>query len=208
MTYFNFTKITPAAPNDPVVNEVTQINNNWDNIEAQLLAVSAGTGALTGAEQGQEWISPAGRFRTWDGAANKDPIDIDAQWSAWTALTLAATVAARPSFTPRWRNNSLLRRVELDGCILKDSIASAWPAPGVLVVVSATGAGQIPAALAPLSQPMITISAAALPTSPGQSAQGWHSIDTSGAFIRIMTTYMGGPGGGNFIALDGIEWWY
>lgn len=203
MTYFNLLQIAPPSPNDPLVNEVTQINNNWDDIDTKIGALTTTTGTITSPEQGQEYITNTGRTRVWNGAANRDPDDIDASWTAWTALPVAATVAVRPSFTPRWRNNTALRRVELAGGILKDAGAGAWPAA---VVVVTTGVSGIPDTLQPIGGVTRQMSAAALPATGGTGA--WWQVDTNTSFVRLRTRYMGPAGGGNFIQLDGIEWWY
>lgn len=204
MTYFNFTKITPAAPNDPFVNEVTQINNNWDEIDNKLTQQSNGTPPVP--DTGQEWIS-GGRFLAWNGTAVRNPDDIDSGWSSWFALTLSANVVVRPGFTPRWRNNSIIRRVELDGGIQKDAGASVWPA-GTLQTITAPGTFNIVSGFAPIGGLTYQSSAAALPSGGNQASSGWHTIDVNTGIVRIQTSYVGGSGGGNFIMLDGIEWWY
>lgn len=201
MPYFNLSKITPAAPNDPNVNEVTQINNNWDEIENKFGQQSAGT--PPGAETGQEWLS-GGRFKVWTGTAVRDPDNIDGAWSAWTALPLSANVVTRPNYTPRYRSNSMLRRVELAGDLLKDAAGSAWPV-GVAHLVT-TGTSGIPSTLQPIGGLTYQMTACSIPTGSGGS--GWHQIDVATGFVRIQTRMLGGGGGGNFIPLDGIEWWY
>lgn len=205
MTYLNFTKITPAAPNDPFVNVVTHLNNNWDEIDTKLFAHTLMNITLVNPDQGQDFVTGLQKFRIWTGAAYREPDDIDSAWSAWTALPLSGNVAPRVGFTPRWRSNSLLRLVELAGGIQKDGAGSAWPAA---LVVATTGTSGIANTFLPIGGVVYQQSAAALPTSSTNSAAGWHTIDVSGAWVRIQTRYSGGPGGGNFVMLDGIKWWY
>jgi hypothetical protein len=85
VAYFNFTKIAPPAPNDPNVNEVTQLNDNWDHLDSKLSPYMSG-GALTGLETGQEVFASGFRFAVYDGSGVRSPDDIDAAWSGLVSL--------------------------------------------------------------------------------------------------------------------------
>lgn len=206
MTYFNFTKITPPAPNDPTVNETTQINANWDHLDLKLQPYATGA-ALTGLETGQEYIDSNGRFAVWDGAAARIPADIDAGWSSWTALPVVAPRVARTNFTPRWRSNSAYRMVELSGGVLFDSSASAWPM-GNSFNVNVMAPGSPPISLAPIGGVHKAPCATALTSGAPIVAAGLAIITTDISFVQIAVQYMGGPGGGNFVQLDQVWWWY
>lgn len=205
MVYLNFTKITPAAPNDPNVDEVSQLNANWDLLDTKLAPYVNG-GTITNVETGQEFIN-SGRYAVWDGAAIRYPDDIDAAWSAWTNIPMNAPRAIRPSFQPKWRNNTLLRMVELAGGIQFDSAASAWTL-GSSFQFNALSAGSPANTLGPVGGTFKATCAAALSAGTTVVAGGLITIDTSGSFVRMAAQYLGGPGGGNFLMLDQVWWWY
>lgn len=205
MTYFNFTKVAPPSPSDPLVNVTTHLNNNWDEIETKFSSLITMSGNIINAEAGQEAVgSVAQSFYVSNGApfVMRSADDIQTSWSAWTAIPLNAAVVARASFTPRYRTNSVLRLAELSGGVQKDAPASAWPA--ALVVIT----NLLPLSIVPIGNLSFQQSAAAIPTTPANGSAGYHLIDTNGPNTRIQVRYAGGPGGGNFIMLDGIKWWY
>ena len=208
MTYFNFTKITPPAPNDPLVDEVAQLNNNWDHIDTKLSPYLTG-GTLTDVETGQEFLDTNLRFAVWDGAAIRIPDDIDGAWSAWTALPMFAPRVARASYTPRWRNNSAYRMVELAGGAQFNVAQDPWTLGGYFTL-NADSAGAIPASMIPIGGTHVSQAAAALSAGTTVVAGAMIRIDKPGGntFCRVSVQYMGGPGGGNFIQLDRVWWWY
>jgi len=206
--YFNFTKILPVPPNDPLVNEVTQLNDNWDVAETKLNVYVNG-GTLTLTEIGQEYFDNNFRFTVWDGAAARIPDDIDAGWSAWTAIPILAPRVARASVTPRWRNNSAYRMVELSGGVQFDAGANPWTLGGTFTITNDALPG-IPAAFQPISLPHKGVAGAGLVSGGAVVAGAAITVDKPGGntYVRIFVQYMGGPGGGNFIQLDHVWWWY
>ena len=208
MPYFTLNKITPPAPNDPNVNEVTQLNDNWDNIDLKLSPYISG-GAMSGVQQGQEHFDSNFDFCVNDGASTIRPDDIGEGWSAWTNLPMLSPRAIRPSFTPKWRNNSLLRMVELTGGVLFDAVASAWTM-GTSFIVNADAAGSPPASMQPIGNLHISPAATGLTTGTAVVASALVRVEIPGGstFVRIGAQYMGGPGGGNFVMLDQVWWWY
>lgn len=206
MAYLNFTKIAPPSPADPTVNEVTQLNNNWDVLESKLGVYSTG-GSITGIETGQEFMNVSFQNCVWDGAATVASDDIDAAWTAWTNIPMLAPRAIRPSFQPKWRSNPLLRKVELVGGILFDAAASAWTM-GSSFQFNSLAAGSPANTLGPIGGKHISQAAAALSGGTSVTAGAYITIDTSGSFVRMAAQYLGGGGGGNFIMLDQVWWWY
>lgn len=205
-TYFNFTKILPPNPNDPVVNEVTHLNNNWDHIDLKLQPYMAG-GTLSLAEAGQEFFDTNFRFGVYDGASQRIPDDIDANWSAWTAIPILSPRVARASFTPRWRSNSKLRMVELAGGVNFDASANPWT-QGSSFQLNQLAAGSPSSSFAPIGGVHKSPAATALTGGTSTVASAIVTVDTSGGFVRLAAQYMGGGGGGNFIQLDQVWWWY
>lgn len=208
MAYFNFTRITPPAPNDPTVNEVTQLNDNWDHLDAKLGPYMNG-GSISGLETGQEYFDVNFRYALWDGAAARLPDDIDAAWSAWTAIPMLSPRTVRPNFTPRWRNNSLLRKVELSGGLTFNAVSDPWT-PNTLATVNGDVAGAVPASMIPVGGTHVCPCATALSAGTTIVSSGYAFIDKPGGntFTRIRVCYLGGDGGGNFVQLEEISWWY
>lgn len=204
--FLNFKKIVPPAPNDPSVDLASQINDNWDILDSGLNIYNS-TGEFTPTQAGQEWLAPNYRFAVWDGANERYPDNIDLFWSAWTAIPLASGRAIRSGFTPKWRQNSLLRKVELVGGFQYDSAASTWPTS--LVVLNAD-TGSIPATYQPTGGKHVGQCATAVNTTGVVVAAGYVIVDkpAGNTNCRIQARYMGGPGGGNFLMLDQIWWWY
>lgn len=205
--YFNFTKITPAAPNDPLVDEAAQLNANWDHVDTKLQPYM--TGVPTPTQAGQEYFDGSFRYVVWDGAAPRIPDEIDVNWSAWTALPMLAPRVIRPSFTPRWRNNSLLRMVELAGGVQFDAAANPWTMGGTFTL-NGDVSGSPPASMLPIGGVHKSQAATALSAGTTVVAGAAITVDKPGGntFLRIFAQYMGGPGGGNFIELDQVWWWY
>lgn len=206
--YLNFSKILPPNPNDPNVNVVSQINANWDMIDNALKPYIKG-GSLSLVEQGQEFFDSNFRFAVWTGSAQRLPDTIDDGWSSWTALPVASGRSNRSGFTPRWRNNSLYRMVELSGGYLFDASANPWTA-GSLITLNADSAGAIPASMAPIGGYHICPCATALSAGTTVVSDGYLWIDKPGGntFCRLRAQYLGGTGGGNFLQIDQGWWWY
>lgn len=207
MVYLNFTKIVPAAPNDPNVDEVTQLNNNWDLLDSKLSPYMIG-GTITNLEAGQEFFGgPNTRYAVWNGTASRYPDVIDSGWSAWNSFPM--TLAIRSGFVPKYRVNTTIRRVELVGGVQWDSAGNAWTL-GALFNVTNDIAGGIPAAYTPVGGKAVCIGAGPSTTSPSVVAAGYFVIDkpAGNTYIRIQAQYLGGPGGGNFLQLDQVGWWY
>ena len=209
--YLNFSKILPLPPLDPDVNVAAQINANWDLLDTKLAPYSAGT-TVTPTDQGQEYSIASGRFAVWDGAAERVPDDIDGAWSAWTNLPLFSSRAIRPGFQPKWRNNSLLRMVELCGGWQSDASASNMTPGNIFFVTDDNAAGGIQQSMKPLGTTAKHISPGAVALTAGSVvvAAGYYIIDAPGgaANCRLRHQYLGGPGGGNFGMLDQVWWWY
>lgn len=206
--YWSFNKIAPPAPNDPLVNVTTQFNDNWDIAEAKLVQLTQNPmpSTLTDAEIGQEWIYD-GRLAVWDGTNLVVPADIDTAWTSWEVLELASPVSARPLFTPRWRRNTLLKQVELSGCAIYNS-AAAWPAAFTVISADSAVLG-IPAAYQPYGGATFIPTATSIPSTANRAAGAHIQIDAPGGVsCQIRARYTGSSGGGNFVALDTVRWYY
>lgn len=204
--YFNFNKIVPAAPNDPFVDEVAQLNSNWDQLDTKLAPYMNG-GTLSLAQAGQEFFDAGFRYGVYDGAAQRLPDDIDGAWSAWTAIPMLAPRVIRTGLTPRWRSNSLLRVVELSGGVQFDATANPWTM-GSSFQFNALSAGSPANTLGPIGGKHVSPCGTGLTAGTTVVASGYITIDTSGSFVRMAAQYLGGPGGGNWVQLEQVWWWY
>lgn len=204
--YLGFTKILPPKPNDPVVNEATILNGNWDLLDTKLQPYMIG-GTLTLSEIGQEYFDADFRYAVWDGSSGILPDDIDSAWSAWTNIPMLAPRVIRSAFQPKWRSNSLIRKVELTGGIQFDASANPWTM-GTSFQFNSLAAGSPANTLGPIGGKHISPCAVALTGGTSVTAGGYVTIDTSGSFVRMACQYLGGGGGGNFVMLDQVRWWY
>lgn len=192
----------------PFVNEVTQINDNWDLLDSKLQPYLIG-GSLTDLEVGQEYLDTNFRYAVHNGASARVPDDIDAAWSAWTTLPLLSPRTARSGFLPKWRNNSLLRMVELVGGLTFNAAADPWT-PGVLATVNSDTSGAIPASMIPNGNYHMQQCCTSATGGTSVVSSGYVHVDKPGGntYVRIRIQYLGGSGGGNFAMLDQIWWWY
>lgn len=208
MAYLNFNKIVPPAPNDPNVNEVTQLNDNWDELDNKLAPYIVG-GTIFNVEDGQEFFNSDFDFCVYDTASGVGPDDISEGWSAWTTLPMATGRFPRPSFTPKWRNNPTYRMVELSGGVLFDAAAGPWPL-GSNFLINADTSGSPPGSMQPIGNLHHSPAASGLTSGGSVVAAGFITVEQplGHSFTRIRAQYLGGPGGGNFIMLDQVWWWY
>lgn len=208
MAYFGFQRIEPPAPNDPLVNEVTQLNNNWDILDAKLKPYYNG-GTISNIEQGQEYFNTDFNFTVWNGTAPVIPDNIPDGWTAWTDLPVLSPRAIRSGFTPRWRNNPLYRMAELSGGFQFNAAADPWTM-GANFLLNADSAGSPPASFVPIGGKHIQPCSVGLTTGTTIVAGGYVTIEVpaGSTFTRIRFQHLGGPTAGNFMAMDQVWWWY
>ena len=208
--YFDLVKITPPAPNDPTVNEVTQLNDNWDKLDTRLGVYRTFSGNPVPLQEGQEFTGNVlgyGKvFAVWDGTTLRVPDRVMTDWTAWEVLPVVncQSVTGQPV---KWRSNPVLRRVELCGSVIKDGAGSAWPASVVKITANTGG---IPDALKPFGGKTFSSNAAAAPDAMIALVSGFYVkvYGNAVASTQIDVRYLGGPGNGNFGSLDGTSWWY
>lgn len=212
MGYLSLNKITPAAPNDPLVNRVTHLNDNWDEINAATLKMHQASGTLdlfnnpgaNSVETGQEIIHLSRKY-VWNGSAWIGVIDYAATWSAWTQVPLSANVINRTSFPLEYRTNPDLRRGELRGCIQRDAVPTAWVHNTDVI---ASNAVSQPIANFPPSVETDFLTGTSLPTTPSTQTAGAHCKLNATNGWQLTVRFRGSAGALNFIALDGMHWWY
>lgn len=207
MALFNFNLIT-NPPADEFVNEATQLNANWNDLETKLSWFQAFGTITTGIlDPGFEALI-SGRQAVWNGTAMRNPSSIPGTWSPWATLSPVSPYVLRTGFPIKWRSNNTLRKVELTGGFLNTVSASAFPHTAYATLINAG----ISSAFKPVGGTHFQHSATAAITSATVG------VDVATARIRVTQTstnpcvidchYLGADGGGNFVMLDGVEWYY
>lgn len=212
MGFITLTKITPAAPNDPLVNRVNHLNNNWDeiNLRTDKMQTAVGTATLfaspvaNNVEIGQE-ITHLSHKYVWDGAVWKPIVDYTAAWSVWTQVPLSASVINRSGFPLQYRTNSALRKGELRGHIQRDAVPTAWVHN--VDVVASNAVSQPIAAFTPVVEADF-ITGTSLPTTPSTQVSAAHVKINGTNGWQLTVRYRGSAGSLNFICLDDCSWWY
>lgn len=209
MTYINFTKIAPPAPNDPTVNEVTQLNNNWDEME-RVLSTQQGLSPVVNPEAALEVIDlPNNKFRVHDGTVFNTADSIKAAWTSWNAVALLAPIVPRSGFTVRYRSNPILRRVEVHGAVQNGSTPASF---GTATFTLTADTGGIPDSLKPVGSRTLAYSCAGAFPISGNTVTGSRFLvsanPTPGNSVRIQGRYLGVSDGTSSLILDGIAWWY
>lgn len=206
MPFFNFNLLTDP-PGDPFVDEDFYWNQNMDKLDTKLAMFDSAPNTLTGSiPTGTEAIQTSGgEVRVWNGSTWRQADSIPGSWGAWTTFGLLSPVVERPLFTPKYRINSSIRRVELSGGLRADVSAGAWSRTKVQVT---TNTGGIPDANKPVFD-CIQQTACGIGTVTGQFAGARVFIEANaGNSVKISVGYQGDDVGGNFVMLDGIKWFY
>lgn len=117
MTFFNFNYITPP-PNDEFVNEVTQLNDNWDKIDLRLSWLQGKpVAAPPDADRPlglQAFVSS--RQAVWNGTAWRNPTGIEV-YGAWVEINYTAPYQAVAGFPVQYRINATTSYVQMRGRI-------------------------------------------------------------------------------------------
>lgn len=152
MTFYDFL-IMADQPADPKVNVVTQLDDNWEKFDDRITTLQLATSVddiPVGMRETGMLI--AGRLAGVDslfrytGAAWARCTDYTKFWSAWTNVGLDLGLTHYPTAPLRWRNNSVLRMVELSGGFLSNI---ALPGTYTSIVNPVAGSG-IPNSLRPV----------------------------------------------------------
>ncbi|MFE1145204.1 hypothetical protein [Streptomyces rochei] len=215
MAYFNFEYVTDP-PNDETVDFQTQLNNNWQEVANKIepfnqqpgsfgdIPVPVGTECFDPDPTHASWH----RIAVWTGSIWARSLNHQSAWTDWQPITVRAPHVARPLYEPEAKVDAIARRVVLRGGVLFNAAADPWPTGTTYEITS-------DAAI----QPEL------VPVNGGESIQqgATGQILTAGGFagaiiyinrnltpdrVSINVRYQGDAGGGNFVMLDGIEWWF
>lgn len=214
MTYFNFNFVTDP-PNDELVNVEAQINDNWEDVETKLLPFNqkpSDFGAIV-KPKGTEAFRPTPGFEhrisAWDGAEWRSSLAHSTSWGLWQTVLIRAPTVIRPNFPVVARVNAMLRKVEISGGVLFDGAASAWPT-GTTVEITADTAIQTSFAPANAAKQAFQQVATGAITVANGFASAVAIVEQKAGPDRtaISVRYQGDAGGGNFIMLDGLGWYF
>lgn len=210
MAYFVFNKVTDP-PNDETVDAITQLNDNWQDVNDKLIGFNQSPNDITGPPIGIEAFAPVpdqARIAAWDGAVWRLSINHSSIWGSWQAVTLRAPVVERTGFPVMARVDPIGRRVVFSGGVYFNAAQDAWPTGSDVEITDDTAIG---VSLSPSTAGLSYYQAA---TSQVTTAGGFASAnvriqevtgpDRVGLFVR----FQGDAGGGNFVMLDGLTWWY
>lgn len=209
MAYFNFNYVT-NPPLDELVNPTTQLNANWQEVDDKIKGFNTQPNTVINPPLGSEALHPVDTHRigVWNGTEWIRSINPNLSWGVWTAFNLLAPAVQRSAvFTPKYKVNSVYARVALSGGVLFNVAADPWPT-GTTVRITDTGA--IPIAYKPLGGWSYQTVAVSTPSGAGgfSSAQAIVDAVTDPSDIRISIRFQGDSGGGNFVMLDSLGWWF
>lgn len=213
MSYFNFNYVTDP-PNDETVNYSAQLNANWQEVADKIdpfnhqpaefgaIDIPIGTEALDPTAGGSDY-----RVGVWTGSQWAKGLNPIAAWTVWQNISIRAPRVARITYEPQVKIDTVARRIVLRGGVAFTDTNDAWPTTTTYEITTDTA---IQAELAPVNGESIQEGA------PGQilTANGYAGASviiakaTNPDRTSISIRYRGDAGGGNFVMLDGIEWWY
>jgi hypothetical protein len=129
MPFFNL-NIMPDPPSDPLVNVVTQLNNNWDVIDLGFQSMQGQVPGLPpNPDIGQQY-SGGGANVVWTGSTWKSPVNWTDGWTAWTTLSgynqAEAPFVNNTTYPVQYRNNTSLRQIEMRGGLQLGSLGLGW----------------------------------------------------------------------------------
>jgi hypothetical protein len=214
MTYFNFNYVTDP-PNDEFVNVTTDLNDNLDEIDTKIRAFNqmpsnfTGITKPVGLEAFDESVLNPNRVSVWDGTTWRGSVSHTSTWTVWQTIPIRSPVVIRTGFPVMARVNAWRREVVLSGGVQADGVASAWTTASNVEITTdaAIGTSFLPANTAQMA---IRYGATGQITTASGFASAVVIIEkkTSPDRTAISVRYQGDAGGGNFIMLDGVSWYY
>lgn len=198
-------------PNDPKVNVVTQLDNNWDAVDLAYRMMQGQGVAISGQEAGQQYVGNNSND-VWTGSAWKSPVEYHNQWSGWTTMSgFPSPYTSQPGNPMQFRTNSTLRQVEMRGAL---RVSGGVGFDNAYHDLNPVGVG-IPLSFAPLMDKTIQPCSVSLLTSTDPSFLGSSALmiaenRVGEAFTWLQVKHSGrsDSGTGNYIAFDNVRWFY
>lgn len=212
MTYFNLNQVT-NPPNDEFVNPITQINNNFQDINDKIKGFNVAPNTITGAPLGTEAFyvgspsSDATRIAVWNGSAWCRSLNHSSVWTGWQTVTLRAPVVIRAGYPVMANVDPVSRRIVFVGAVQADAAANAWP----LSDVEITSDTAIASSFAPTPGGNSYTQVATGQVTTGGFFAGAvirAHVKTTPTRLALTVKYQGNAGGLNYVTLDGLTWWY
>lgn len=208
---FDFNYVTDP-PNDELVNVQTQLNDNWMELDEKLTIYNQEPGdfGTNTIPIGAEIFDPdtvhgnTERIAAWNGSEWIRSLNHASAWTGWQAVGVRAPAVNRASLPVLANVNPIARRVILRGGITFDAAASAWPTNTNVEITDDTA---IQADLAPVHGLCVRQGATGVNTTFA-GAVVLIEPKTTPNRVAISVRYQGDSGGGNFVMLDGIGWWF
>lgn len=188
-----------------VINEVTQLNNNWDVIDTKFsqLVQTGSVNPVTGAVTGVEWhgsTPTVSSLQAYDGTTWQAPQS--ETWGAWQTITLTAPYVAKAGDPPQLRVSNC-KNVEMRGGIVNGSTPAPFPNSGYILINSGQfGTGYLPEMTA------VTPIPGNLTTTAGQFVTGFSYVTVSGSPLKVAIYILlqGERSVNNFLKLDGTRY--
>lgn len=213
--YFDFNYVTDP-PNDEKVSVVDQLNDNWQELDDKLTVFNqlpANFGAFA-VPIGTEAYDPdpahaePDRIAVWTGSIWARGISAATAWGqAWQTIAIRSPLVIRTGFPVKARINNVIRCIQLTGGVYVNATQDAWNTATTYEITTDTA---IQSDLAPVNGMHIQQCAAGAITTANGFASSVVTIEpkTSPSRTSISVRYQGDAGGGNFISLDNVRWWY
>lgn len=207
MVYFDF-----DFPVDTDQVNFTQLNDNWTDLATKINYWNQSPSAIIAPPVGTEAFDPQhvgseDRIAVYDGTNWNLSLNHETSWNSWVDLTLRAPVVERPGWTPRIRINQWKREIQLSGGILYGAAAPAWPLTDVEITLDTSISDTL--APAPGGLSFQQIASSQITAASGFASAVARVIKLVGPNkTSIFVRWQGDAGGGNFIMLDGLKWWY
>lgn len=204
MPFFDFNYVTDP-PNDELVNEQTQLNDNLDKLDSRLAQFQKGLDHITNPPLGTE-AQLFGAVGVFTGTSWRYPVSIHNGWGSWQTLPLQSPVIARVDYTPRYKINTTIRKVILSGAVTYGPTPSMWPYSKVKIT---SNTGGISSFYNPVNNLAIQYVTAGAVTVDGGYAGARLFVESNGTnSVSISIHYQGDDNNGDFVSLDGVSWWF
>jgi hypothetical protein len=208
LSYFDFNYVTDP-PDDELVNPITQLNDNWQEVNDKIKPYNSRPNTLINPPKGAEAIDDQGRIGVWDGTQWNFSLNHAGTITSWQTFALRTGVQERAGFTPLAKVDTLKGQVILTGAVQLGSTATAWSTTAATEITTDTA---IQASLAPVNGGFSYHQCATGQNTTANafaSAVVWAELKaTPTPHVALMVRYQGDAGGGNFVQLDNVRWWF
>jgi len=215
MTYFNLNYITDP-PDDELVNPQTQLNANFTEFDNKLQPFRKSPADFKNytIPKGTEAFDPdpthndPTRIAAFTGTTWARSLNHIGPWTGWQLIDIRPPLLPRPGFPVQARVNSLTRQVELQGGVILNSTSDAFSRSTTYEITTDTTINDL--TFAPVGGYYMEMASSSAITTAGGYAGAVAIVETktNPSRVAISVRYQGDAGGGNFIMLDNVGWWF